>query len=72
MIDGLLERQNSNLGMVKENRAKRSTWRDEIRGFAGVSWNIQAADKYENRRLGRLLSCSGLIEADDDDDDDLY
>ena len=41
--------------------------------FAGVTWNKQAADSNEWRRLGgRPLSCSGLIQAaaaaaDDDD-----
>ena len=34
---------------------QRTRWRDEIRSFAGVSWNRQVANKEEWRRLGEVF-----------------
>ena len=34
---------------------QRTRWRDEIGGFAGVTWNRRAADRDESRRLGKAF-----------------
>ena len=51
----------------KRQRRQKTKWRDEIGGFAGITWNRQAADRDNLRRFGRPLSCSELIEALDDE-----
>ena len=38
------------------------------RDFAGVTWNRQAANRDDWRRLGWTLSCSGLIGVGGDND----
>ena len=45
----------SNQGWKKRQDSQVTKWIDEIRGFAGVTWTIQAGDGDEWRGLGRVL-----------------
>ena len=55
-------------GKIRQGR-QRTRWKNEIRSFVGVTWNSQAADRDEWRRLRRPLFSSGLKDANDDNDE---
>ena len=53
IIDGQLEQQSGRDGKRKRYGRERTRWRDEIGSFVGVTWNRQASDRDEWRRLGK-------------------
>ena len=60
--------------MVGESRVNKNldgkTIRKKKKNTVVVFWNRRAVDIDEWRRLGKPLSCSGIIKADNDNDDE--
>jgi len=56
----------------KINRGRqRNIWRDELQQYWGnVNWYMRGRNRELWRQHARLLSCSGLIMAEDGDDDE--